>query len=142
MRRHVALIPFSKQHHQMLVLAQVLKLDVPDYKGMPVTLEGKIDFTKRKFEEIILPNINKHRRLLYPNILKWGFPDEGLVEHLQEMEDEILKIGKAIREGHDYSEIQLSDFGYSLDTLVRIKERELYEMVQVRFNEKLNEFNI
>lgn len=139
MRRHPTLIPFSKQHHQMLVLAQVLKEDVPDYKGMPTSLEGKIDFINKKFEEFILPNINKHRKVLYPNILKWGFPDEGLIEHIQELEDEILKIGKTIRDGRNYSELQLSDFGYSLDTLVRIKERELYEMVQVRFSEELNE---
>lgn len=138
MRRHSSLIPFSKQHHHILVLAQVLKSDVPDFKGMPTTLEGKIDYINRKFEEIILPNITKHRKSLYPNILNWGFPDSGLIQHIQELEDEILIICKAIREGRDYSEMELSDFGYSLDSLVRIKERELYEMIQVRFAEELN----
>ncbi len=126
----------------MLVLAQVLKADVPDYKGMPNTLEAKVDFINLKFKEIILPNINKHRKLLYPNILKWGFPDKGLIEHIEELEDEILKTCKAIREGYYYSEMKLSDFGYSLDTLVRIRERELYEMIQVRFSIELNELNI
>ena len=42
MKRHSSLVPYSQDHHKILVLAQVLKKDVPDYKGMPTDLKGKI----------------------------------------------------------------------------------------------------
>ncbi len=141
MRRHPSLIPFSKQHHQILVLAQVLKTDVPDYKGMPVTSEGKLQFIISRFEETILPNFTKHRKIFYPALIKWSFPDEGLIEHIQVLEDEILQLCKAVNDGYQLSEAKMSELGYCLDTLVRTKERHLYEMVQARFGEELKELD-
>ena len=34
MERHEALVPLSRQHHRLLLLAQVLRKDVPVYKDM------------------------------------------------------------------------------------------------------------
>lgn len=139
MRRHVTLIPFSKQHHQMLVLAQVLKTDVPDYIGMPTTVEGKHQFLLEKFEEVILPNLNKHRNLFYPAILQWGFTDQDLLQRIQEKEDDVVLICKEIKDGNILNNTQLNELGYALDTLVRMKERELYEKVQARYSLELEE---
>lgn len=45
-KRHKTLIPLSKSHHQVLMLAQILRSDVPSFKGMPDSLREKIDYMK------------------------------------------------------------------------------------------------
>ena len=43
-KRHKALQPLSRDHHQGLILAQILKKGAPQYKGMPSTIEGKKEY--------------------------------------------------------------------------------------------------
>lgn len=139
MRRHATLIPFSKQHHQILVLAQLLKADVPDYEGLPKTIEGKREYLLKKFNEVILPNFANHRNIFYPAIIQWGFQDELLLQQIQQWEDDVLMICKSIKEENAISSMQLNELGYTLDRLVRAKERELYQKVQARFSAELEE---
>ncbi len=49
MIREKFLIQLSKEHHDFLILAQLLKKDVPDYKGLPNNLNDKILYAKDKF---------------------------------------------------------------------------------------------
>jgi hypothetical protein len=121
----------------MLVLAQVLKSDVPNYKGMPNTVVGKTAFCEKQLEEYILPNFKSHRKILYPKLIEWGFQNQELVASLQQMEDQILLDFKNLSSKPHITAQNLDDLGYALDALVRLKERELYELLQVQFNEQL-----
>ena len=42
MKRHKALIPLSHDHHLLLLLAQLIKKNAPDYKGLPKDLKEKL----------------------------------------------------------------------------------------------------
>lgn len=53
MIREKFLIQLSKEHHDFLILAQLLKKDVPDYKGLPNNLNDKILYAKDKFNSKI-----------------------------------------------------------------------------------------
>ena len=50
MKRHEALTTLSREHHQALILAQLLKKDAPVYKGLPVTVEEKTSYATAFFE--------------------------------------------------------------------------------------------
>jgi len=137
MRRHPSLIPFSKQHHHILVLAQLLKIDVPDYKGMPQNPLDKLKFCHEQFKQYVLPNMEAHRRVLYPQVKIWGFSMWQLVENIKEKEEQLLVDYKALNSQSPALENALNDLGYLLDEWVRIKERKLYEAVQAQFDEAL-----
>lgn len=53
MIREKFLIQLSKEHHDFLILAQLLKKDVPDYKGLPNNLNDKILYAQDKFNSKI-----------------------------------------------------------------------------------------
>ena len=137
MRRHPSLIPFSKQHHHILVLAQLLKVDVPDYKGMPQNPVDKLEFCQGQFEQYVLPKMEAHRRVFYPQLKIWGFSMWQLVENIKEKEEQLLVDYKALDSQSPALENALNDLGYLLDEWVRIKERKLYEAVQAQFDEAL-----
>lgn len=53
MIREKFLIQLSKEHHDFLILAQLLKKDVPDYKGLSNNLNDKILYAQDKFNSKI-----------------------------------------------------------------------------------------
>lgn len=53
MIREKFLIQLSKEHHDFLILAQLLKKDVPDYKGLPNNLNDKILYAQDKYNSKI-----------------------------------------------------------------------------------------
>lgn len=64
MKRHPSIIPFSHEHHQNLVLAQLLKSNVRDYKGMPSSLSDKAAYALKCFEEGIRSHFEAEESML------------------------------------------------------------------------------
>ncbi len=64
MKRHEALIPLSREHHGALLLAQVLKSDVPDYKGMPTLPAEKAAYALETFTNTLQPHFKKEELLM------------------------------------------------------------------------------
>ena len=95
MKRHSSLVPYSQDHHKILVLAQVLKKDVPDYKGMPTDLKGKIELTERYFKDIIRPHEDKEEEMLFPMIKG---KDEEIDELILALEKEHDSMGQMIED--------------------------------------------
>jgi hypothetical protein len=63
MKRHLSLQPLSREHHEALLLAQLLKKNAPAYKGLPLNEHEKIAYAVT-FLKRILPNIFWKRRKL------------------------------------------------------------------------------
>ncbi len=139
MRRHKNLIVLSRQHHQMLVLAQVLKADVPDYKNMPNTVEAKTDFLNQKLKNLILPNFKIHKNRLYPAFIEWGFSGGQLMDEITTQEHKLIE---EIVAPEKHSEETLNEIGYAIEQLVRKKERYLYQAVQEECKEQLDQFEL
>ena len=51
MKRHEALAPLSREHHEALILAQLLKKGVPAYKGLPTDTAGKISYARQLYAD-------------------------------------------------------------------------------------------
>ena len=56
MKRHISLQPLSREHHEALLLAQLLKKNAPVYKGLPVKEQEKIVYACDLYEK----NIAQH----------------------------------------------------------------------------------
>jgi hypothetical protein len=123
----------------MLVLSQVLKIDVPAYQNMPKDKEEKLAFLRAKLKQLLAPNFNSHRQVIYPALIEWCFSDAVLLDELRQEEDEILETIHALKEADD---MQLHEIGILIEELVRKKERQLYEKMQQEFGDKLSELEL
>lgn len=77
MKRHESFIPLSREHHQGLLLAQLLKKDAPLYKGLPENVEDKIKYAINFFESEL-----KHHFVLEERIFNLVRPINGTIEYL------------------------------------------------------------
>ena len=131
LRRHPALQPLSRQHHRALLLAQLLKKDVPDYKGLPDTVEGKIAYTRRVWETELAPHFAREEDRLIPAV-------RGRDEVLDALCDTIVREHRAIATAIDElaqapegeAAALLDALGRLLEAHVRREERTWFEQIQ------------
>jgi len=136
MKRHPGLIDFSKDHHQGLITAQVLKQAVRDYAGMPTTAEGKrlyfLDFYKNHLhqhflleEEILIPAVRGHDEALDQ------LCNQVIREHRQ-----LEAFRNRLEKGVDNLGEALNETGLLLEAHIRFEERQLFEMIQAKCPEE------
>lgn len=131
LRRHPELIPYSREHHKLLLTAQLLKIDVPDYKGMPNTPQGKRTYLRVFFDDFLAPHLQREEQELFPRVR----------EHTSALDDLIT----ALEKDHAYFRRQIADLdtlhgdelvaamdrlGRRLEQHVRREEREFFQEVQ------------
>lgn len=129
MKRHVTLQPLSREHHEVLILAQLLKRDAPPYKGLPRDTEGRMQYALEFFTAHIIPHIYTEEKILFPAIT--GFSDriDHLITELQTEHSQIISLFEQLK--HRISPVETMDFaGKLLSMHVRKEERELFELVQ------------
>jgi lambda repressor-like predicted transcriptional regulator len=51
MKRHIALIPLSHEHHDALILARLIQKGAPVYKGLPTELAPKAEYALDLYEK-------------------------------------------------------------------------------------------
>ena len=56
MKRHKSLIPLSQDHHNGLMLAQLLKEGAPEYRGLPKDTDGKVNYLNRNLKQELGPH--------------------------------------------------------------------------------------
>ena len=128
MKRHSALIPLSKEHHDSLILAQVLKKDAPAYKGLPTDPAAKSEFAQKKFKDYISMHFDKEEAVLHKlrdchnEIQKLG--DEIIREH-QQLKAAFL----SLRQSQNL-ETDLDKLGHALEEHIRKEERILFPLIQ------------
>ncbi len=128
MKRHPSLIPLSREHHDGLVLAQLLKNDVPDYKGLPTTIEGKVEYTRRLWQEALQPHFEKEEQLLIPRTRGYGPELEAMSERVTEEHRQIRRQIEAL--GEAATAAQLDELGRLLERHIRFEEREWFALIQ------------
>ncbi|HEY6625647.1 MAG TPA: hemerythrin domain-containing protein, partial [Ignavibacteriaceae bacterium] len=137
MKRHQALYTLSHDHHQGLILAQQLKKNAPQYKGMPSTLEGKKEYTQIFYKSELVKHFEDEEQILFPLV-------NGKSEEMDKMISEVIsehrKMESLVRqlEKTDNLEDVLDELGILLEKHIRKEERELFvEIEKVLTNEEL-----
>lgn len=131
MKREAALIPLSRQHHKILVLAQVLRVDVPTYKGMPHLLPDKINFLKEEWENRLLPLLQFEEQKLIPSIKEKNTGAESMVEGLVSFHNQLYNSYEKYIKNQDIDNGVLDLVGHELIAWVRFKERQLFQWMQL-----------
>lgn len=131
MKRHEALVPLSREHHQLLILAQVLKQDVPAYKNMPSTPEAQRTYALDRYQQILSPHFRWEEEVLLPLAERYG---DKLTTMAQQVRDEHRELRAAFDRLVDAptSDLpqQLDLLGRQLAAHVRFEERRFFETLQ------------
>ena len=133
MKRHAALAPLSREHHEALILCQLLKKNAPNYKGLPSDTKGKMEYATS----------------FYKDHLRVHFSDEEKVfKQLKDISQDLDKqLDEIIVEHHQLhilfnnipstqAEDHLDIIGVSLEKHVRKEERVLFPLIEQQVDEE------
>lgn len=129
MKRDIHLIPISRQHHQMLMLAQLLKKNAPPYKGLPSDLAGKAHYALLKFKTLIKPHFQNEEDNLIAKLRNYDPDVEQLCQEILEEHQNLEESFEQIRQ-HHLSEDILDTLGKQLELHIRKEERVFFQMIQ------------
>jgi hypothetical protein len=128
MKRHEALQPLSRDHHETLILAQLLKKGAPAYRGLPEDLAGKIIYARSLFSEKISAHFES---------------EESIIEKLLDLHsDSLNELGEVVKTDHevlrqmfenlhrDSTAEDLDTLGKKLEAHVRMEERVYFPKVE------------
>lgn len=128
MKRHDSLVPLSREHHEVLILAQLLKTDVPDYKGLPDNPHDKFALLKEKFESVMKPHFELEEKIT--DEIKGKFHEIDKLS--SEIIDEHEQITRSIKELENSTDLpgDLDSLGCLMELHVRKEEREWFSLIQ------------
>lgn len=128
MKRHESLAPLSREHHTALILAQLLKSNAPDYRGMPKLPEDKAGYAMNIFQTSLQQHFMK---------------EEKILEKVKHLDEEIGRLSAEIITEHEkltaeflslsctnHLEQSLHELGMHLDEHIRKEERVLFPMIE------------
>ncbi|MEO6539565.1 MAG: hemerythrin domain-containing protein [Ferruginibacter sp.] len=128
MQRHEALAPLSREHHGTLMLAQLLKKNAPEYKGLPTNATDKAAYAWKQFEEIIRDHFQQ---------------EEIVLEKVKDCHDDIKSLAVEIIQEHrqltamflslhaaTQPEDTMDKLAIALNEHIRKEERVLFPLIQ------------
>ena len=128
MKRHEALIPLSREHHGALLLAQVLKSDVPDYKGMPTLPGEKAAYALETFKNTLQPHFKKEE-LLMQKVMDRNEDLNNLVAEILNEHTELTEAFLTLQQSENL-EKSLHLLGEKLTDHIRKEERVLFPLIE------------
>ncbi|MFP4090230.1 MAG: hypothetical protein ACLFUB_18205 [Cyclobacteriaceae bacterium] len=140
MKRHPILIPISREHHQMLLLAQLLKKDAPPYQALPQDPIGKKKYALDLFNSLIFAHLQKDSSILYPFLSSSHSDLLPLTDELSQQASQLCATFQSLESAENDLPGQLDTLGRSLEAYVRKKERQLFELAQWLLDERSFEF--
>ena len=94
------------KRHEILVMAQLLKVDAPDYPKLPNDILGKIKYAVSVYSSILKPHIDFEEEELFPLISGVSEEIDQLIYMLQDDHTEIenlfqkIPLGTSVRHFH------------------------------------------
>lgn len=129
MKRHPSLIPISREHRKMLMLAQLLKKNAPPYKGLPTDLEGKSAYAFHLKTQLIDQHWEKEEKRVFPFFQQFG--NETLQVLIEELKAEHQELEGLFEQLHSSTTEAVADqLGRKLEAHIRKEERIAFELAQ------------
>ncbi len=129
LRRHPNLQPLSRDHHRGLVLAQLLKYDVPDYPGLPATVAGKAAYAIEFFDTQLQAHFEREENILLPAITGYDALLDRYGEQMCEEHRRIRNMLESWRQNPPNG-ADLDQMGRCLEEHIRFEERVFFQHLQ------------
>ncbi|MBU2493893.1 MAG: hemerythrin domain-containing protein [Bacteroidetes bacterium] len=134
MRRHESLITLSREHHEGLIIAQLIKKDAPVYFGLPSDVTGKSDYVVKFYYNNLKYHFEIEEEKLFPLVNNVDIKISSVIKELIEEHKQIINFILTLKE-NKHDELLLNDLGVLLEKHIRKEERVLFEMLQNKLNE-------
>ncbi|MFT4736455.1 MAG: hypothetical protein ACI8QD_000139 [Cyclobacteriaceae bacterium] len=129
MKRHAKLISLSRQHHQQLLLARLMRLDAPLYKGLPTIVEEKVSYAIQFFHEHLIDHFSSEERL-FDSLKSYTLQTEtlALIKKQKEYQDQLKASFLSL------TVASLDQTGRLMEDAVRHEERILFQHLQQNYS--------
>ena len=138
MRRHKSLIPLSQDHHNGLMLAQLIKKGAPEYKGLPTNIDGKVKFIKESWKNELKSHFSNEEKILFPKVSGKNAELDILINDLKEEHRDIEDIIVNLDSSHCLED-KINELGILLESHIRKEERVFFEKLQSLCKDELEE---
>ncbi|NUN09136.1 MAG: hemerythrin domain-containing protein [Ignavibacteriaceae bacterium] len=136
MKRHKSLFKLSREHHDGLILAQLLKQDAPQYKGMPHTPHEKRTYALNFFKTHLIGHFKAEEEILF----SFG---KGKSSRLATLTGELIFQHQNLAANFKLIELEnenyvhiMDETGYMLEQHIRLEEREYFQLLQEELSEE------
>lgn len=140
MKRHPSLIALSHDHHNGLMLAQLIKKGAPEYKGLPTDIIGKVKYAKEAWSKELKLHFKNEEEILFPFVKGKDNELDVLIEEILEEHKQIKGLVKSLDTSKNKKEV-LNDLGFLLEQHIRKEERQVFQKIQQFFGDELKELN-
>lgn len=131
MKRDIALIPLSREHHRILMCALLLKTDAIPFKGLPTEPAGKMKYAKDLFDSLIYNHMEAEEKVIFPFVRKVNEEFDMLISELQSEHKEIRELVDCLDDKDMQSlKANMERLGVVLTKHVRKEERILFQRIQ------------
>lgn len=131
MQRHTSLLPLSREHHYLLILAQVLKQDVPAYPGLPITPVAQRDYALRKFKTLLVPHMLWEERHLLPLADHYGGKLTKMTQQIRQEHQQLRYLFTQLQiVGLENLSFFLHQTGVALAGHIQFEERRFFQKMQ------------
>ena len=135
MKRHPALIPISREHHDSLILARLLQKDAPPYKGLPLDVEGKAVYALDFYKNKLISHFIAEEKIL-PLVKGLNLEIDVLISEILEEHDRFRSSFNAINIQNNMAD-HLDKLGKDLELHIRKEERQLFPLIQENCSEQV-----
>ncbi len=129
MKRHKSLIPLSRDHKSGLLVAQLIKLNAPEYRGLPTKTVEKAEYAIQKYETELVPHFTNEEEILFPFIKKQISELDSLIVEIFNEHQKIHFLFDELKKRKNNLEL-LNELGNLLENHIRKEERILFEKIQ------------
>ena len=128
MKRHEALAPLSREHHEALLLAQLLKKNAPAYKGLPETTGAKAAYAVNFYTTKLVTHFNIEEQILQ-KVKQYNGAIAALTAEIIQEHVQLAAMFNALHHSDDLADA-LDKTGTLLEAHIRKEERVLFPLIQ------------
>ena len=128
MKRHIALIPLSHDHHEALILARLIQQGAPAYKGLPTELVPKAEYALNLYQKKLEKHFIQEEEMI-PIVVGISPELDALLEDMVQEHIVLRKLfGQLPAETNLL--IPLDHLGKTLEHHIRKEERQIFPLIQ------------
>ena len=128
-KRHLSLIPLSREHHRGLLLAFRLTVGLPKNRKPDDSPQKQAADTVLFFRQTLMPHFAAEEDILFPTICRIQPQAEGLLTQLKHQHADIHQlVDKIGQQTSEDGSLVLASLGSILERHIRREERELFPL--------------
>lgn len=128
MKRHEALRPLSREHHGALILARLLRKDAPPYKGLPDSIEGKVDYACELFNNQLQQHFEQEEKI-FTSLSSFHPSISDMLATIRQEHQELTKLFSDLAAGN-FNVESLNELGLYLESHIRKEERVFFPFIE------------